>query len=273
VVETIRRDDPDLLWGLVPGIPLAVGALATGFGLDRAAVGLPLTLAAAPFIVGAVRWTVGRAALATTAGVLMAGGLTIASTDPAVFGTVLILDGVALLAVGLRSARPSAVITGGGLAVVGVWLHLEVAGLEAVDLYALPVAVLLWVVGTQLADRTVSSWVTHGPAVALAGGAALAERIAGGGGAHAVLAGVIGLLAVVEGGGRRLGAPLFLGTGLLVALTAHETTAVTAGVPTWAWLAAGGTLLIGAGLAMEHHELGPVETGRRLVDVVQERYR
>jgi hypothetical protein len=38
-------------------------------------------------------------------------------------------------------------------------------------------------------------------------------------------------------------------------------------------LAAGGTLLVGAGLAMERHELGPVETGRRLVDVVQERYR
>lgn len=47
----------------------------------------------------------------------------------------------------------------------------------------------------------------------------------------------------------------------------------TAGVPTWAWLAAGGTLLVGAGLAMERHELGPVETGRRLVDVVQERCR
>ena len=67
--------------------------------------------------------------------------------------------------------------------------------------------------------------------------------------------------------------PLLLGTGLLVALTAHETTAVTAGVPTWAWLAAGGTLLVGAGLAMEHHELGPVETGRRLVDVVHEHFR
>ena len=32
-------------------------------------------------------------------------------------------------------------------------------------------------------------------------------------------------------------------------------------------------LLVGAGLVMEHHELGPVETGRRLVDVVQDRFR
>jgi hypothetical protein len=86
------------------------------------------------------------------------------------------------------------------------------------------------------------------------------------------LAGAVGALAVVEGGGRRLAAPLLLGTGLLVALTANETAVVTAGVPTWAWLAAGGALLVGAGLAMEHHQLGPVESGRRLVDVVNERF-
>ena len=83
-----------------------------------------------------------------------------------------------------------------------------------------------------------------------------------GGQAFAVVAGAVGLLAVVEGGGRRLAAPLLLGTGLLIALTGYETTAVTAGVPTWAWLASGGTLLVGAGLVMEHHELGPVEMCR-----------
>ena len=39
MVETIQRDDPDLLWGRALGVPLAVGTLATGFGLDEAAVG------------------------------------------------------------------------------------------------------------------------------------------------------------------------------------------------------------------------------------------
>ena len=157
-------------------------------------------------------------------------------------------------------------------AVAGVWLHLSTARVESVDLYALPVAALLWLVGTRVADGDAPSWVTHGPAVALAGGTALAERIGGGGGGHAVLAGA-------SPGRRRRGrrptvaAPLLLGTGLLVALTVHETTAVTAGVPTWVWLATGGTLLVAAGLAMEHHELSPVETGRRLVDVVQDRFR
>jgi hypothetical protein len=64
-----------------------------------------------------------------------------------------------------------------------------------------------------------------------------------------------------------------LGTALLVVLAGHESLAVTAGVPTWAWLALGGTILLGTGIALERAQVGPLETGRRLVDVVQERYR
>jgi hypothetical protein len=77
---------------------------------------------------------------------------------------------------------------------------------------------------------------------------------------------------VVVGGQRRLIAPLFLGTGLLAALTIHETVAVTAGVPTWGWLGLGGAVLIAAGLQMERADRGPLETGRRLVDVIGERF-
>ncbi len=79
-------------------------------------------------------------------------------------------------------------------------------------------------------------------------------------------------MAVIVGGQRRLIAPLLLGTALLVALTVHESLAVTAGVPTWGWLALGGVTLIGAGIAMERAESTPLETGRRVVDVVAERF-
>ncbi len=80
------------------------------------------------------------------------------------------------------------------------------------------------------------------------------------------------MAAVAAGGWRRLAGPLFLGTGLVAAVTFHESLAVAAGVPTWAWLATGGTLLLCAGVAMERAATGPVETGRRVVDLVRERF-
>jgi hypothetical protein len=271
--EGMRRDDPWPLVGWAIGLPLFAGSVAVLAGLTVAQSGIVLAGLALPFALAGHRWPVIGGPLQATAVALGITGLGVAALDPVVLGTVLILDGVIVLAIGLLIDEAGAVVVGGVAAVLGTWQHLDLGGVEAIDLYALPVAVLLWLVGTRLADAKASSWVTHAPAIALAGGTALAERIDGGGGAHALLAGVVGLIAVVEGGGRRLAAPLLLGTGLLVALTAHETTAVTAGVPTWAWLAAGGTLLVGAGLTMEHHQLGPVETGRRLVDVVNDRFR
>ena len=48
--------------------------------------------------------------------------------------------------------------------------------------------------------------------------------------------------------------------------------AVTAGVPTWGWLALGGTVLLASGIAMERAETSPIETGRRVVDAVGERF-
>jgi hypothetical protein len=115
-------------------------------------------------------------------------------------------------------------------------------------------------------------WVAYGPAVALLGGAALAERLDHGAPVHALVAGAVGLLAVVAGGRFRLIAPLVLGTTLLIALTVDESLAVTAGVPTWGWLALGGSILVGSGIAMERAETSPLETGHRVVDAVSERF-
>jgi hypothetical protein len=272
-IESYRRSDPLPLLGWAIGLPPLAAALGVLAGLELAETALVLSALAVPAAALGHTHAAVRLPVTTTAATLAIGGLGLATLDPAVFGSVLLLDGAVALAAGLLFRLTPLMVGGGAMACLGVWLHLDLQGVEAVDAYALPVAVVLWLVAGRLADETVSSWVTHAPAVALAGGTALAERIDGGPGHHALLAGLVGLLAVVEGGGRRLAAPLLLGTGLLVGLTVFETTAVTAGVPTWAWLASGGTLLVGAGLAMERHELGPVETGRRLVDVVQENFR
>jgi hypothetical protein len=272
-LDAARRRETWPLLGAAFALPLLAGSLTVLAGRTVAESGVVLSVLAVGTAVAGHRWPIVRLPLVATAATLAGAGLGVATLDPGVLGTVLLLDGAVVLAAGLLAGHPGLTIGGGVVACLGTWQHLDLHGIEAVDAYALPVALLLWLVGTRLADEATSSWVTHTPAVALAGGTALAERLGGGPGVHALLAGAVGLVAVVEGGGRRLAAPLLLGTALLVGLTAYETTAVTAGVPTWAWLATGGTLLVGAGLAMERHELGPVETGRRLVDVVQDNFR
>jgi hypothetical protein len=87
-----------------------------------------------------------------------------------------------------------------------------------------------------------------------------------------VLDGHRSLVERVAGGQGRLAGPLLIGTALLVGLVGYETLFITAALPTWIWLATGGAALVGAGVAMERNETGPIETGRRLVDVVNERY-
>jgi hypothetical protein len=114
--------------------------------------------------------------------------------------------------------------------------------------------------------------MAHAPAIALLGGAALAERLGGGGAAHALLAGAVGVAAVAAGGTWRLAGPLVVGTALLVAVTAHESLAQLASIPTWAWLAAGGSGLLSLGIILERTGATPVEAGRRLVDVIGDRF-
>ncbi|MDP8975725.1 MAG: hypothetical protein M3N28_05030 [Actinomycetota bacterium] len=108
--------------------------------------------------------------------------------------------------------------------------------------------------------------------LALLGGSAFAERLAGGTGWHALVAGAVGVAAVAVGGWRRLAGPLMLGTGLVAAVTVVESLPALAGVPTWGWLATGGTFLLLTGLALERSETSPIVAGRRLVEVIGERF-
>ncbi len=109
-------------------------------------------------------------------------------------------------------------------------------------------------------------------AASVLGISALAERIATGDAGHALVAGTIGVAAVAVGGAQRLLAPLVLGTGILVVLTVTETLAWTAGVPTWAWLATAGALLLGTGVALERAGTSPLEAGQKVADVLATRF-
>jgi hypothetical protein len=270
--DALRRRDPRVALGASLSVPIAVGALAHT-ELSLPTTGVALTISAAVLVgLGALvdrRWSL---PVLAGAAIACAGGLGLAAHDAsALADAVMITSGIGL-AVSIERGRLDGVIVSWLAMTAGIWLRLADAEVTAVEPYLVPVAVLLIGAGLRARSTGTSSWIAYGPVVTIFGGAALAERLSGGPGWHAVVAGTVAVLAVAAGGYRKLAAPLFLGTALLVILVGYETLAITAALPTWTWLAAGGVALLSAGVAMERKDLTPIETGKRLVDVVDEKF-
>lgn len=274
VLDAVRLRSEVPLLGLAVALPVLVGAGAADLGLTTAETGLALTLLAAVAAVGHL--LLGDARGWPLLGVTIssgAAGFGLAATENrTAWLAVLVLAGIGLAYATLHQTVVGAGISAGA-AVVAVWGLLDDGGVQAIDAYVAPVAAVLVIAGV-LARRSarVSSWVAYAPAIVLLGGSASFERIDGGDGVHALVAAGVAVVAVLVGGARRLAAPLLLGTALLVAVTLHESLSVTRQVPTWGWLALGGSALVAAGIVMERRDTNPIETGRRLVDVVGTRF-
>ena len=212
-----------------------------------------------------------RAPLAAAAAATATLGLIAATPTPETFGAALMIVGVLVLATGLVVEKNEVSFAGGGAATLGFWMVLGANHVMISELYLAPVAVMLLIGGALLrmnpATRP-SSWVAYGPAIAMLAASGIAERIGGGSAYHSLFAGAVGVAAVAFGGWRRSLAPLLLGTATLVIVVAREAFDSGAGIPTWAWLAAGGVALIGSAVAMERNDVSPIEAGRRLVDVM-----
>jgi hypothetical protein len=273
LADALRRPDPNVALGASVAIPVAIGATARVLELSVPRSGVTLTLAAA--VLAGIGSLIGRGwarPLVVAAAVAAAAGLALAAQDPsALADAVMITSGIGL-AWSIDRGRLDVALLSGLTMTGGIWLRLSEAGIDASEPYLAPVALLL--VGAGLRARSIgtSSWIAYGPVLTIFGGAALAERVTGGPGWHAIVAGSVGVVAVAAGGHRRLAAPLLLGTALLVALVGYETLAITAALPTWTWLAAGGAALLAAGTAMERRDLSPIETGKRLVDVIDDNF-
>jgi hypothetical protein len=273
-IDAIRRRDTAAALVAAIAFPITTAATALALGATAAttAVVLAATTLAAAIVSVVVRRTVQLIPMVVAAW-STALALAMAAPDARAFATVLLFAGAALI-VGAVD-RGSAVLgaTGGVVTCLGVWGHLDAAGVQATDAYVAPVAAALLIAGYISRQRTgLGSWAAYGPAIGLLGAAALAERLAGSSALHALVAGALGAVAVAVGGWRRLAAPLVLGTALLVAVVVSETLAYTATMPTWGWLALGGAALVATGIAMERAEIGPLETGRRVLDVVHDRF-
>lgn len=273
ILDALRLRQPEVALGASVALPVAVAALARAAGLSLPSSGVALTVAAAVMAGLGVnlgrRWAV---PVLGAVGLSIGLGLGLAVPDPVALADALVVAGGIGLAASVHQRSWPGVYAAGSVVTGGLWLRLAQGGVSASEPYLVPVGALLLLAGTQARRSGAGSWIAYGPAVGLFGGAALVERLAGGPGWHGLVAGAVGVSAVAAGGRWRLAAPLLLGTGLLVVVVGFETLAVTAGLPTWVWLALGGSVLLGAGVAMERHDLGPVETGRRLVDVVSERF-
>jgi hypothetical protein len=278
-VDAVRLDRPEVALGAAVAVQAVTAHLARANGLDLGQTGLALC-------VGAVVWA-GLAAVvdgrwrlpflaAAGAGLALGLATTGAADDPGAFSTALLVTGGLGIGAGLATGRPWLAHVGAAAATTGLFGHLALAGVDASEPYVLPVAAQLLAWGWQSRHTStqprLSSWLTYAPPVVLLGGAALAERMVGGPGWHALVAGAVGVLAVAAGGWSRTAGPLVTGTAILVTLTVHESLGTLAGVPTWAWLAAGGTVLLAAGIALERTDTSPIEAGRRVVDVLAENF-
>jgi hypothetical protein len=169
---------------------------------------------------------------------------------------------------------PPVAHVGGGLVALGAWVLLDGRGVTVIEWYVAPVAAHLLAAGVVARRREPrpGSWPAYAPAVLVLAVPALVERLAGGSGGHAVVAGAVAVAALVAGAWRRLSAPLVLGVLLVVATTLHEALAVVVSVPTWAWLGAGGAVLLGAGIALERTGTSPVAAGRRVAAGLRDRF-
>jgi hypothetical protein len=274
VLEAVRLRRPVVAYGAAAAVQPLVVALALVNGLSLPFAGLALCVCAVVWSgLSAVTEGEWRAPFVASAAGGLGPGLLMATADPHASSSSLLVAGSVGIGAGLVLNRSWLGHLGAGVATVGLAGHLVLAGVTASEPFVGPVALQLLVAGCQAQRRNqASSWLAYAPPVALLGGAALVERLNDGAGWHALVAGAVGVVAVAVGGWRRLAGPMVVGTALLVALTASETLATLAGVPTWAWLALGGSLLLLTAVALERRETSPVEAGRRVVEVLAERF-
>lgn len=270
VVDAVRTSDKRIAYLAIAPLQFVVAHVALASGLDVTDMGFVLC-------VGGVVWAglsqvVGREwgrpfEVATVSGLGL--GLMFSSGDAVTFGASLFVAGAVILAGALLRGSVGLAHAGGVAMVLGVWTELGAFDVMVLEAYAAPVALHLFVAGlVERSRRKASSWAAYAPAIAILGGSALIERMTGGTGWHAIIAGALGVVAVVAGGSRRLAGPIVTGTAMLGAITIYESLAVAATIPTWAWLAAAGSALVTAAVVLERTDTSPLEAGRRVVDVL-----
>lgn len=185
--------------------------------------------------------------------------------------------GAQLAFAGALSKSELAALPGVSLAVVATsslwwttgtndWIIDAVApyGADGTDLALGATAVALLVAGVLLRRRaSTSTWLAYSPGLAMAGTWLVATQLEPGTDWATFGALIVGVIAVAVGGFRRLGAPLVLGTALIVSTIAVSAGPRLASAPTWAWIATGGIGLLVVAALIERSERPVLPLGRR----------
>ncbi|MDP1794598.1 MAG: hypothetical protein Q8K63_10735, partial [Acidimicrobiales bacterium] len=273
-VDGLRLRRPELLVaGVVTSHATVVaGALAAGGTLGQA--GIAVALASVVWAgLGVVLGSEFDAPLAIGAGAGAAIALSVAVDDPQSFAITLAIVGGLGIAAGVVARINGLAHSGGAAVALAAVLHLQLQSVESIELYLLPVAVHLMIAGEVARRRgPVSSWLSTAPGLLLVSGAALGERLVGGGAEHALIAAVVAGTAVALGGARRQAGPLLSGTAVLAILGGHESFSALVGVPAWGWIGIVGSALIAVAVFIERTDTNPMHLGRRLVDVIGDQF-
>ena len=252
----------------VAGVPVA--ALV---GLSLATAGA--TLAGAGFVlvgIALVSPQSAELALASAAVTTSALGLVLSLGQASTFAIALVAVGASVMfaAAGLRDLAIG--VTGYIVCGLGVSLQLAVWHVMWLEPYLALPALAALAAGYHFQRSGISSWATYAPTVALLAYVSIAERWASGSAWHAVIAGGIGVMAVIAGGYGKLVGPLISGSVVLAVVVGYESLGPAALVPTWAWLATGGAVLLAAGVAIERSDTSPLERGQQIRSVITTQY-
>lgn len=220
-----------------------------------------------------------RLVIGQTAGVVAAiVAAVISESASPIFGSIAYaVLGAHLVAIGITtSARPwavpiGAVLTGG--ATISLWWttgtnHWVIEaiapfGADGSDV-ALAAVVAALLAGGWLLRQAVSasSWLAYSPGLGMAGTWLIATQLEAA--THWATFGalIVGTTAVAIGGVRRLGAPLMLGTIMVVATIVVSAGERLAATPTWVWIAVGGVSLIVIAALIERSQRPRLTVGR-----------
>ncbi|HEX6597071.1 MAG TPA: DUF2157 domain-containing protein [Acidimicrobiales bacterium] len=274
VADAVRLARPQIAFGAAIVVQPLTLVLAR-------AIDVPLAWAGFGLCVCAVAWTGLAAAVEQTwrspflaaAGGALGLGLLLSTGDTVAFADSALVAGGLAVAAALVLRNVPLGHAGGAVMTIGLFVHLYELGTAASEPFVAPVALQLLIAGWFAQRRhSASSWVAYVPGILLLGGSALAERVQGGPGWHALVAGAVAVAAVGLGGWRRQAGPMVVGTAMLALITIRESLSALAGVPTWAWLGLGGSVLLAAAVVLERTDSSPLEAGRRVVDVLAERF-
>ncbi len=155
----------------------------------------------------------------------------------------------------IRPARSWLVVGAAALTAAAVAVQLHAADITTVEAYSIPVALATAVFGYYVyrQDHELSSWVTWGPATAIALGPSVVVALGRDAGLRPLLLPIVGLAVIALGLHKRLQAPVVIGAAAVAAVGADFLITLAADLPRWVPFGAVGVLLLFLGADFERN--------------------